>query len=130
MSAVDGSEIVGSIDGNVLSNVISRFFVQHTTIDGSVDGEIRQVDVYKFYYIASSETGEVRLKTLKAELTPIFFVEQGEKPYLLKKEIIPYSLNYNVDPPETCNVGEKTICYELHIPENSIVENFRFDASN
>lgn len=130
LSATDGSKIVGSIDGSLSANVLSRFFVQHTTIDGSVDGEIKQIDVYKFYYIANCETGEIRPKTLEAESTPLFYVEEGEKPYLLKKEVIPYSLNYNKNPPEVCNVGEKTISYELHIPKDSIVENFRFDASN
>ena len=130
LSAVDGSEIVGSIDGSLSGRVLSRFFVQHTTVDGNVDGEIRQVDVYKFYFIANSETGEIRPKTLEAESTPIFYIEEGEKPYLLEKEVIPYSLDYNVDPAKVCNVGEKTISYELHIPKDSIVENFRFDASN
>ena len=58
-------------------------------------------------------------------------VEEGETPYLLKKVVTPYSIDYNTDP--AVNIyytGREKVTYELHIPKGSIVGNFEFDAKN
>ena len=69
------------------------------------------------------------LITLNADDTPLFIVKNGEEPYLLEKINLPYSLDYNVEPPSVCNVGQYYTTYELHIPENSIVDVFEFDTN-
>jgi len=117
VAASDGTNIEGSLSGESSGS----FFLISGTMSSTVNGEIKQTDVYKFYYVANSKTGEIRFMTVNANSTSIFYVEEGEEPYLLKKVITPYSLDYNVDPPQQCNVGKSTVTYELHIPKGSIV---------
>lgn len=123
ISASDGTNIEGNLNGESSGS----FFLISGTMSSNVNGEIKQTDVYKFYYVANSKTGEIRLMTVNANSTSIFYVEEGEDPYLLKKVITPYSLDYNVDPPQKCNVGKSTVTYELHIPKGSIVGSFEFN---
>ena len=128
-SLSNASVLEGSIEANSSRNHSEVFFIQHTTTETIVNGQIKHVDVYKFYYLANDETGEIRFMTLEADDTPLYFVEEGEKPYLLKRISTPYSLNYNVNPAEICDVGQQTISYELHIPQNSIVEIFEINPN-
>lgn len=130
LAANYASKTEGSINGNMQNITTSGFFVQRTNVTGNINGQIQQIDVYKFYYVASKTTGEIRLMTLNANTTPIFFVEDGEQPYLLKRISTPYSLDYNIDPPKECNFGKPTVEYELHIPKNSILENFEFNTNS
>lgn len=61
-------------------------------------------------------------KTLEVNTTPLYYIQDGETPYLAKITTQPYSLDYNVDPPKECNFKEATVSYELHIPKGSILE--------
>ena len=126
IAASDGTNIEGNLNGESSGS----FFLISGTMSSTVNGEIKQTDVYKFYYVANSKTGEIKLMTINADSTSIFYVEEGEEPYLLKKVTTPYSLDYNVDPPQECKVGESKVTYELHIPKGSIVGSFEFDAKN
>lgn len=130
LAANYASKTEGFIEGNMQSTATSGFFVQRTNVTGNINGQIQQIDVYKFYYVANKTTGEIRLMNLNANTTPIFWVEDGEQPYLLKRISTPYSLDYNIDPPKECNFGEPTVEYELHIPKNSIVESFEFNTNS
>lgn len=123
LSATDGSKIEGSVSGDMRGALLGTFFVAHGSITGNINGEIKQTDVYKFYYYANTEIGEIRLATLNADSTPIFFTQDGETPHLLKKIWTRYSLNYNDEPPTECNPSD-TVEYELHVPKGSIVEEF------
>lgn len=129
ISATDSSKIEGNIHGELSGKSFGTFFIQRSTTTGNIDGELKQTDIYKFYYVANTSTGEIRLMTLNADDTPLFIVKNGEEPYLLEKINTPYSLNYNVEPPSVCNVGQSYTTYELHIPENSIVDVFEFDTN-
>lgn len=124
----DSSTTDGKISGNTEITTTSRLFVQKTTIENVVDGYIEQKDIYKLYYVSNSETGEIRLMTLDASSTPLFYVEDGETPYLLKKTYTDYYLNKNIEPPQEFN-HSKTYAYELHIPEGSIIQQFSFDLN-
>lgn len=120
LSANISSEIEGSINGSMQGS----YFVIYGTADGAINGQIQQNDVYKFFYIANSNTGEMRTMTLDARNTPLYYVEEGETPYLLEKVYTPYSIDYNVDPPKECDYGEKTVKYELYIPKGAIFQTF------
>lgn len=126
ISATDVTSIEGSLNGQASGS----FFLISGTMSSTVNGEIKQTDVYKFYYVANSQTGEIRLMTLNADSTPIYYVEEGEKPYLLKKEVTPCSIDYNKEPAVSIlYTGKKKVTYELHIPKGSIVGNFEFNAN-
>lgn len=129
ISARDGSTTTGSLNGNLSGSGHGMFFVQRSKVTGNINGTLEEKDIYKFYYVANSSTGEIRLMTLYADDTPLFFIKDDEEPYLLIKTHTPYSLDYNVDPPVECNFKAKYYSYELHIPKNSIVEVFEFDTN-
>lgn len=129
VSATDSTKIEGNIHGSLSGRGFGTFFIQRSVMNGNIDGELKQTDIYKFYYIANESTGEIRLMTLNADNTPLFIVKNGETPYLLEKINTPYSIDYNVEPPSVCNVGQSFTTYELHIPENSIVDVFEFDTN-
>ena len=124
LSATDGSRIEGTLKGELNGSLFKNFFVARGSVTGTIDGELRQFSVYQIYYYA--ENGAVRTMTLNSDDTDMFFIEDGESPYLLKKTWTKYSLNYNVEPPEECAKSE-TIVYELHVPKGSIIEGFIFD---
>lgn len=130
IAASSGTKLEGSIHGEASGEFKGAFTIQRGSITSNVDGKIEQTDVYKFYYIANNETGEIRLMTINAKDTSLFFTKEGEKPYLLKKVYTPYSLDYNVDPPQECNFGTETVKYELHVPKDSIVEGFEFNSND
>lgn len=126
LAAVDGVVLEGEINGETIFQTVS-FLVQRTNVQNVVEGKIQQKDVYKFYYVANSKTGEIKLMTLDASTTSIYFIEEGETPYLQKKIGTKYAINREVEPNMKKTYTEKIISYELHIPKGSIVEKFEFD---
>lgn len=128
LSLADNTNIEGNFSGSINGNSRGFFFVMRGTLQGTQNGEIKNVDVYKFYYVADSKTRKILPKTLYAEQTPIYPIEEGETPYLAKITTTPYSLDYNVEPAKVCGVGESTVTYELHIPETAILNQFILDS--
>jgi len=112
MSATDGTMVQGNISGG-------GFLVYH------ISGSINESPVYRYYY--QLEDGGIKLGQIPADLTTIYFVENGETPYI---EVIKSSLcnAYNT------KTGEHTLrststTYKLYVPEGSILEVFQFDGS-
>lgn len=128
LSLKDNTNIEGSFSGNIDGSLYGGFFVMRGTLQGTQNGEIKNIDVYKFYYVADNEPRKILPKTLYAEQTPICPIAEGETPYLVKITSTPYSLDYNVDPAKECNFGEATVTYELHIPETAILNQFILDS--
>lgn len=128
LSLNDNTNVEGNFSGDIGGSLYGRFFVMRGSLEGTQNGEIKNVDVYKFYYIADSKTRKIFPKTLYAEQTPIYPIQEGETPYLLKITSTPYSLDYNVNPAKECNFKESIVTYELHIPETAIINQFVLDS--
>jgi hypothetical protein len=126
LSATDSSVIEGSLSGEVDGTLSKSFFVVSGSILGSINGEIKQIDVYKFDYFVNTETREVDTMVLDAKSTRRFLTREGETPYLLKKIRTYYSLDKNVEPALECYPND-VVEYELHIPESMFVGIFKFD---
>lgn len=128
LSLNDTTNIEGSFTGNFSGSTSGNFLIIGGTMQGSQNGEIKNVNAYKFYYVADENNNKILPKTINADETPIYPIKEGETPYLLEIVTTPYSLDYNVDPAQECNFGEPVVTYELYVPANTIIEGFSLDA--
>lgn len=112
MSATDGTMVQGNISGG-------GFWVYH--ISGSID----ESPVYRYYY--QLEDGGIKLGQIPANLTTIYFVENGKTPYI---EVIKATActGYNTET-GVHYLGSTSTNYKLNVPEGSILEVFQFDGS-
>lgn len=109
LCAKDGSIDSGSFSGSIIY------------VHGSSSGK----SVYKYYY--QQEDGGVKLGTISADDTTLYFLKDGEKPHLETIVTTQYYLNTNNNPPTRCFESSK-ITYKLYIPEGSITNVYEFDA--
>ncbi len=107
--AKDNSSITGSISGNILH----------------FHGSVSEESVYQYYY--QLEDGGIKLGTIPAESTTIYFVEAGEEAYLETVITTKYWMNNNNSPATRCHETSETT-YKLYVPEGSIVNVYEFDA--
>lgn len=127
ISVVSGIEIEGNIEATSSVRVSSRrFFVQSTIIENNVNGQIKQKEVYKIYYLNKKNEG----LPFKLDIydTPLKFdLKEGEKPYMLRKKYTNYTVDYNKNPPEKVDLKKPTYKFELHIRKDSILEVFKIN---
>lgn len=109
--ASDTSSITGNIHGD-------RYYV-YGPISGTFGYD------YNYYYM--SEDGGIKLGTIPAEDTTIYYIESDEEPYLETIVTTKYEINNNNNPPTREKLGE-TATYNLFIPEGSITNEYKFDA--
>ncbi len=124
ISAGHDVQINGRISESINLNSFRVFFISTTKLSNNTNGEIKQTDVYKFYYIANPKTGKVMFKTLNAKKTPLFFIADGETPYLLRKKW----QTYLVEGEKRTKYGKPTVKNELHIPKEAILKVFDFST--
>lgn len=125
----DTIDIDTSYENSLNGNVYGNIFALRGSVVSNGSGKLEVNDVYKLYYLADSKTGKMLPKTLDVNTTPIYYIEEGETPYLTKITTRTYSLDYNVDPPRECNAVVTSTIYELHIPKGSILEAIEIDMN-
>lgn len=107
--ANDTSSITGNIHG-------TRRYVY---------GSISEKPEYKYYYML--EDGSIKLGSIPADDTTIYYIKSGEEPYLETIVTTRYEVDNNKKP-ATCQEIGKTTTYRLYIPEGSITNEYKFDA--
>lgn len=123
----DTIDVNASYEDSLNGNVYGNIFALRGSVVSNGSGKLEVNDVYKLYYLADSKTGKILPKTLDVNTTPLYYVEEGETPYLARITTRRYSLDYNVDPPRECNAVVTSTVYELHIPKGSILETIELD---
>lgn len=109
LCAKDGSMTSGSFAGNIIY----------------VHGSSSEKSVYKYYY--QQEDGGIKLGSISADNTTIYFLEDGEVPHLETIATTWYYINYNNNPATRC-LERTNITYKLYVPEGSITNVYEFDA--
>lgn len=115
LTANDGTQVSGNVSGG-------GFVIFHVT------GSVSEESVYKYYYLLPD--GGAKLGQVKADDTTIYYIENGESPYLEKIESTKYCMDYNNNPPTECDHSwhDTKITYKLHVPKGSISNVYEFDA--
>lgn len=109
MCAKDSFAVSGSVYGGVLY----------------VSGSVSEKPVYRYYY--QLDDGGIKLGTVDANSTTIYFIGDDEMPHLDTVVSTYYMINHNKKPA----VKEKTRTetrYELYVPEGSVISVYEFDA--
>lgn len=88
-----------------------------------VEGELTEDDLFKFYYLANGESGEMKLMTLNASEVSLYFVEEGEQPCWKVITITKSKVNS-----KTGDVEEEVVVRnELYVPSGSITPGYDLD---
>lgn len=127
ISLKDTVKIEGAYDSNLTASASANIFAMRGSITSSENGELKTTDVYKLYYLADSQTGKILFTTLDVKNTPIYYIKDGEEPCIVKTSTKNFSIDYNLEPPQECNVKITNTIYELHLPKGSILEVFEID---
>lgn len=109
VSAKDGSSINGNMNCYIMYS----------------NGTLSERPVYKYYY--KIEDGGIRMGTIPADSTTIYFLKDGEEPYLEKILTTSYAINNNDNPP-TRYWETTTTTYKLYVPESAVTNAYEFNA--
>ena len=107
--AKDNSTISGNMSGGI-------FYVQ---------ASVSEKSEYHYYY--QQEDGGIKLGTIPADDTTIYYVEEGENAYLQTIVETTYTWDYNNDPATIWDETSETT-YKLYVPEGSITSVYELDA--
>lgn len=95
-----------------------------STVSGGVF-YVHENSVYKYYY--ELEDGGIKLATIPADCTTLYFIESGEQAYLETIVTTTYYLNNN-EAPATRWFEHSQTYYKLYVPKGSITNVYEFDA--
>lgn len=103
-----------SLNGNMFGAIL---FVQASLAEHSE---------YKYYY--QLEDGGIKLGTIPADSTTLYYIEDDEEPYLETITTSTYTINNNTNPP-TREYEEVKTTYKLYVPKGSITTTYEFDTN-
>ena len=109
LCAKDNSVISGGMSGGI-------FYVQ---------ASVSEKSEYHYYY--QQEDGGIKLGTIPADDTTIYYVGEDEGAYLETTVETRYTLNYNNNPATIWDETSETT-YKLYVPEGSVTSVYEFDA--
>ena len=109
LCAKDNSVISGGMSGGI-------FYVR---------ASVSEKSEYHYYY--QQEDGGIKLGTIPAEDTTIYYVEEEEDSYLETTVETTYIWNYNDNPATIFDEISETT-YKLYVPEGSVTSVYEFDA--
>lgn len=109
LCAKDNSVISGGMSGGI-------FYVQ---------ASVSEKSEYHYYY--QQEDGGIKLGTIPADDTTIYYVGEDEGTYLETTVETTYTLNYNNNPATILDETSETT-YKLYVPEGSVTSVYEFDA--
>lgn len=116
--AVTNIPILCAKDNSDISGGMSRgiFYVQ---------ASVSEKSEYHYYY--QLEDGGIKLGTIPADATTIYYVGEGEDAYLETTVETTYTWNYNNNPATIWDENAETT-YKLYVPEGSVTSVYEFDA--
>lgn len=105
-------------DGTMTSGNMSGFLIY-------VQASSTEKSVYKYYY--QLEDGGIKLGEVSAKDATIYFLRDGEAPYIETVVTTTYFMNNNNNPATRC-LENSSVTYKLYVPEGSITNVYEFDA--
>lgn len=90
-----------------------------------VSGSVSEKPVYRYYY--QLDDGGIKLGTVDANSTTIYFIGDDETPRLGTVVSTYYKINHNKEPAVKEETRTETR-YELYVPEGSVISIYEFDA--
>ena len=110
----------GTLEGNSKEESLGIFFIYHSIKNETINGELRQKEEYKFYYM--TEDGGYKKSSIPVEPTTIYYIKEGESPYIEQ-----YRRYTNWRKCSICGIWaykSDEVFYKLYVPEGSIREEF------
>ena len=109
--------VAASYDSDIYGTLSTKYYRR-------LEGELREDDLFKFYYLADGERGEMKLMTLNASEVSLYFVEEGGKPCW--KIITTTKIRVNS---KTGKVEEEVLVRnELYVPSESVTPSYDLDV--
>lgn len=90
-----------------------------------VSGSVSEKPVYRYYYQLND--GGVKLGTIDANSTTIYFIEEDDVPHLDTMVYTYYIINHNKEPAAK-EINKTETRYELYVPKGSVISVYKFDA--
>lgn len=92
-----------------------------------VQGSASEKSVCRYLY--ELKDGGIKQGSILADSTTIYFIKDGEKPYLETIFTTTYDINENNEPATRCHKKSETT-YRLYVLEGSILNVYEFDVEN